>query len=348
MKKIRKSPLSIRPGSCILDTGSLDCIKGVDFIMKKEHFTFLSNDHVTLIHGVRWVPEGEIRAILQISHGMVEFVERYDEFAAFLADQGILVTGNDHLGHGESIRTKDDYGYFAEKNGNVILIKDIHRLRRMTEEAYPSLPYFLLGHSMGSFLARQYLCGYGRGLAGAIIMGTGYHSRAEILMALMLTKGMAKVKGWRYRSRLIDILAFGGYAASQKKRRTDRDWLTKDEKIVDAYIADERCQFMFTLNAYYSMFQGLYKLTFPDYLANMPKGLPILFTSGAQDPVGQNGKGVLKVYAGLGETGMRNVDLRLYPGDRHEILNELDRRKVYEDIAGWMNKQLEKADRQKD
>lgn len=308
--------------------------------MKKEHFTYLSNDHATLIHGVRWIPEGEIRAILQISHGMVEFVERYDAFALYLAGQGILVTGNDHLGHGESIRTREDYGYFAEKNGNVVLIKDIHRLRRMTEETYPNIPYFLLGHSMGSFLVRQYLCGYGRGLAGAIIMGTGYHSRAEVLAGMLLTKMMANSKGWRYRSRLIDSLAFGGYALSQKKRRTDRDWLTKDEKIVDDYIADERCQFMFSLNAYYNMFLGLYKLTFSDYLSNMPKGLPILFTSGAQDPVGKNGKSVLKLYTDFKRIGMRNVDLRLYPGDRHEILNELDREKVYDDILGWMESKM--------
>ncbi|MGN0275896.1 MAG: alpha/beta fold hydrolase [Hominisplanchenecus sp.] len=308
--------------------------------MKKEHFTYLSNDHATLIHAVRWIPEGEIRAVLQISHGMVEFVERYDAFAAYLAGQGILVTGNDHLGHGESIRTKEDYGYFAEENGNVVLIKDIHRLRRMTEEAWPNVPYFLMGHSMGSFLVRQYLCGYGRGLNGAIIMGTGYHPRAEVLAGMTLTKTMAKTKGWRYRSRLIDSLAFGGYALSQKKRRTDRDWLTKDEKIVDDYIADERCQFMFTLNAYYNMFLGLYKLTFADYLSNMPKGLPVLFTSGAQDPVGKNGKGVLKVYTDFKESGMRNVDLRLYPGDRHEILNELDREKVYSDILEWIEARI--------
>lgn len=304
--------------------------------MTKQHFTYLSSDHVTFIHAVRWIPDGEIRGILQISHGMVEFVERYEDFAAYLTEKGILVTGNDHLGHGESVRTKEDYGYFAKDNGNMALVRDIHRLRKMTEELYPDIPYFLLGHSMGSFLARQYLCVYGQGLSGAVIMGTGYHARTEIMAALGITKALAGVKGWHHRSRVVDLLAFGGYNRGQRHPRTDRDWLTKDEKIVDAYIADERCQFMFTLNAYYNMFLGLYKLTLPDYLANMPKKLPVLFVSGADDPVGNYGKGVRKVCGDFRKMGMRHVELRLYPGDRHEILNETDREDVYRDIGGWL------------
>lgn len=307
----------------------------------KQHMEFLSNDHITLIHAVKWMPEGEVKAILQISHGMCEFVERYGEFAEYLADRGIMVVGNDHLGHGESVRSEKEYGYFAEENGNCTLIRDLHRLRKMIQEDYPQTPYFLLGHSMGSFLARQYICCFGKGLSGAIIMGTGYHSRNTARLGMMVCKALAKMKGWHYRSGLVDSMAFGGYNRGLKNPRTDKDWLTKDEKIVDAYLADERCAFRFTLNAYYNMFLGLYKIETESYLEKMPKKLPVLFVAGGDDPVGACGKGVLRVYGRFKELGMKNVKCRLYPGDRHEILNETDREKVYSEIYTWLSECLE-------
>lgn len=307
----------------------------------KQHMEFLSNDHITLIHAVKWMPEGEVKAILQISHGMCEFVERYGEFAEYLADRGIMVVGNDHLGHGESVRSEKEYGYFAEENGNCTLIRDLHRLRKMIQEDYPQTPYFLLGHSMGSFLARQYICCFGKGLSGAIIMGTGYHSRNTARLGMMVCKALAKMKGWHYRSGLVDSMAFGGYNRGLKNPRTDKDWLTKDEKIVDAYLADERCAFRFTLNAYYNMFLGLYKIETESYLEKMPKKLPVLFVAGGDDPVGACGKGVLQVYGRFKELGMKNVKCRLYPGDRHEILNETDREKVYSEIYTWLSECLE-------
>lgn len=308
----------------------------------RQHIQFLSNDHITLIHAVKWMPEGEVKAILQISHGMCEFVERYDAFAEYLAGRGIMVVGNDHLGHGESIRSKKEYGYFAEENGNCTLVRDLHRLRRMVQEDYPKVPYFLLGHSMGSFLARQYICCFGKGLAGAVIMGTGNHSANTAKLGMLVCRALAKVKGWHYRSRLVDSMAFGGYNRGLKNPRTDKDWLTKDEKIVDAYLADERCTFRFTLNAYYNMFLGIYKLASENYLKKMPKNLPVLFVAGAEDPVGACGKGVMQVYARFKELGMRDVKCRLYPGDRHEILNETDREKVYSEIYTWIMECLEK------
>lgn len=307
----------------------------------RQHIQFLSNDHITLIHAVKWMPEGEVKAILQISHGMCEFVERYDEFAEYLANRGIMVVGNDHLGHGESVRSKAEYGYFAEESGNCTLIRDLHRLRKMVQEDYPQTPYFLLGHSMGSFLARQYICCFGKGLSGAVIMGTGYHSGNTAKMGMIVCRILAKMKGWHYRSRLVDSMAFGGYNRGLKNPRTDKDWLTKDEKIVDAYLADERCTFRFTLNAYYNMFLGLYKVASESYLEKMPKNLPVLFVAGGDDPVGACGKGVMKVYSQFKEMGMRNVKCRLYPGDRHEILNETDRDKVYSEIYTWLSECLE-------
>lgn len=308
--------------------------------MKKVHIQYLSHDHKTLIHAVRWIPDQEVKGILQISHGMVEFIERYEEFAEYMTKRGFLVTGNDHLGHGESIRSKEQYGFFNEKNGNTVLLLDLYQLQRKTKELYPNVPYFLLGHSMGSFLARQYLCLYGKELDGAIIMGTGYHSRFEAKLGMRLTKMIAAVKGWEYRSKFVNALAFGSYNRKFRPARTDKDWLTKDEKIVDGYINDERCQFLFTLNGYYNLFFSLAKLSNKDYIQKMPKNLPVLFVSGEDDPVGNFGKGVKKVVDTFKENGMKRVSCKMYPNDRHEILNELDRKKIYQDLYEWIQKTM--------
>lgn len=304
--------------------------------MKKEEFCFKSSDGKTSIHAVKWIPEGEVKAILQISHGMVEYIERYEEFAAHLAVRGILTAGHDHLGHGHSIGSEEDFGYFADEQGNTKLLRDINEMRKGLQKEYPDVPYFLLGHSMGSFLARQYICVYGQGLSGAVIMGTGYQPKALTVTGMALTKVMAALKGWRYRSRLIDSMAFGSYNKKFEPARTDKDWLSRNEENVDAYKKEKRCSFMFTLNGYYNLFLSLYKLSCRDYVARMPQELPVFFVSGEDDPVGGFGNGVKKVYAQFEKLGMKNMSIKLYPDDRHEILNELDRDIVYEDITKWI------------
>lgn len=306
----------------------------------KEELGFMSQDGRTIIHAIKWIPDGQVKAVLQIAHGMVEFIERYEDFANFLAKQGVLVAGNDHLGHGSSVRAKEYYGYFAKKNGNITLIRDIHQLRLKIQKENTGFPYFMLGHSMGSFLIRQYLCCYGEGLAGAVIMGTGYHIRAEARAGMILSNIMAKKYGWMHRSTIVDNLAFGGYNRKFTPARTSRDWLTRDEKIVDEYLADERCQFMFTLNGYYNLFFSLFKLTFNEYLDRMPKDLPVFFVSGECDPVGNFGKGVQKVIDSFEEAGMKQITCRLYPSARHEILNELDKACVYRDVLFFIEQYL--------
>lgn len=307
--------------------------------MRKEHFTYPSHDGITNIHAIRWIPEGNVRAVLQISHGMVEFIDRYDAFAAYLTENGIAVTGNDHLGHGSSVRSEKQYGYFAQKDGNKTLLADIHRLRRITGKSYPETPYFLLGHSMGSFLARQYLCIHGEGLRGAIIMGTGYQPRIAAQFGMAASWLMARVTGWEYRSRLIDSLAFGGY--NRRFGRPDgKEWLSRNEENVRWYQGEKLCNFRFTLNAYYNLFYSVYTLTYPDLLERMPKELPVLFVSGGDDPVGQLGCGVQRVYGQFLALGMTDVSCRLYPKDRHEILNESDRETVYGDILRWILERL--------
>lgn len=302
----------------------------------KKEFFLDSNDNKTKLHVVMHIPSVEPVAILQISHGMVEFIDRYDEFAKYLNEYGIIVIGNDHLGHGASVTSKENFGYFAEKNGNRILIDDLHRVTKYAKSEYKNLPYFLLGHSMGSFYARQYVCDYGYELDGAIIMGTGNQPLCAALAGIVLTWIMAIFKGWKYRSSFIDKMAFGGYNKRFNPSRTDKDWLSKDESKVDEYLADERCTFVFTLNAYNNMFKGIARLHKRKILKKMPKDLPLFVVAGNDDPVGNFGKGVRIFYEKLKRIGMKNISLKLYPNDRHEILNETDRQDVYEDIKNWI------------
>lgn len=309
--------------------------------MRKEEFKFRSTSDVCDIRAVRYVPDGEVKAILQISHGMQEFIDRYEKFAEYLCDKGYLVTGNDHLGHGGSVNSKDDWGYFADKDGNRALIEDLYELTKLTKQAYPNIPYMLLGHSMGSFYARQYICEYGNELDAAIIMGTGHQPLPVVQAGMAACRIFAIGKdGWRHRSRAVNAMAFGAYNKKFEPARTSVDWLTKDEKIVDWYLNEPRCTFMFTLNGYYNMFLGISRLHDKNLLNNIPKDLPILFVSGQDDPVGDFGKGVEAACKSVKDVGCKRVDMKLYPGDRHEILNELDRQQVYEDLYQWMQDKI--------
>lgn len=303
--------------------------------MKKEELSFNSFNGKTLIRAMRYIPEGEVKAILQIAHGMVEFIDRYESFAEYLCSKGILVTGNDHLGHGGSVESRDDWGYFGD-NGNEILIEDMYSLTKLTKEQYPDKPYFLLGHSMGSFYARQYLTCHGDELTGAIIMGTGMEDLNKIKAGMFLCKLMASIKGWRYRSSFVNNMSFGAYNKKFEPARTKVDWLTKDESIVDWYLKEPRCTFAFTLNGYYQMFKGISSLYDKEKLNRIPKQLPVFFVSGKDDPVGSFGKEVEKSVESLKEAGIENIKLKLYPDDRHEILNETDKEVVYQDIYDWL------------
>ena len=272
----------------------------------RDEFYFPSKDGNTEIHTIEWKPEGEVRAVLQICHGMVEYIKRYDEFAQFLCEKGFYVVGNDHLGHGKSVQSKSEYGFFEKKYGNACVLGDIHTLRQRTVKKYPEMPYFMLGHSMGSSLLRQYIQMYGNGLSGVVLMGVVTdHRRSSLLFVKQLCRLMAAVRGWHYRSRMVDELVTGSFNKKFKPSVTRADWITSDKEHLDAYVTDPLCSFMFTVNAYYSMMAGMLGMQKKENISMIPKSLPVLFVSGAEDPVGNFGKGVRKVCEIYKSAGLR-------------------------------------------
>lgn len=309
--------------------------------MIKKKFGFLSSDRKTKIHAVRWEPDqGEIQGILQISHGMVEYVERYEDFAEYLTKQGFLVVGNDHLGHGASVLHQGYWGYFAPAHGSDLVVKDLHRLRRHMQKNYPKVPYFMLGHSMGSFLLRKYLSRYGAGLSGAIIMGTGTQPDAAVIFGKAVCWLGACLKGWTYRSKLVQQLAFSGNNRRFEGEGVSNSWLTKDQQIVDAYNKEPRCTFQFTLNGFYNLFDTIHYINQKKNIESIHKNLPLFLVSGEDDPVGNYGTGVKKACQIYKRAGIKDISMKLYPSDRHEILNELDRKTVYQNIYEWMRNYL--------
>lgn len=302
--------------------------------MKKE-FYYPSRDGETQIHAIEWIPEGEVIAVLQLCHGMAEHIERYHEFAEFMSAHGCYVVGHDHLGHGKSVTSEKKLGYFHEPEGNACVIADIQQLRIQTTKYYPNVPYFMMGHSMGSFLLRQYLGLYSGGLAGAIIMGTGEQPDVILRAGKAVCKLLAILRGWDYCSKFVHNLAVGVY-----EKKLGVGWLSKNEENVKAYEADPLCGFVFTVNAYYEMFTGMQKMNQQERKEKTSKTLPMFFVAGKEDPVGNYGKGVENIYNRYKDCGYQNVTLKLYQGDRHEILNELDREKVFVDILRWLEKNI--------
>lgn len=303
--------------------------------MTKKEFTFPSTDGRTKIHAISWAPVGEVKAVLQILHGMVEYIDRYHEFATYLAKQGICVVGHDHLGHGQSVNNKGEYGYFPLPDGNKLVVGDIHKLRLMTEKEYPNVPYFMMGHSMGSFLLRQYLTMHSDGLAGAVIMGTGHQPKIILQAGQLVCKLTAMFKGWKCRSQLVNNLSFGSYNKKFEPAETSKDWITSYKPIRDKYVSDPLTSFTFTVGGYYQMFEGMKVLDTKGSVDKIRKDLPVFFVAGADDPVGEFGKTVQLVFEKYKNAGIQDVSIKLYEGDRHEILNETDREQVYEDLYHW-------------
>lgn len=310
--------------------------------MVKEEFYYDSRDKKSRLHAVRYTPDDKdnIRCIVQIVHGMAEYVERYEEFARFLTDRGFVVVGEDHMGHGKSVDGEGRYGYFCEQDPATVLVRDVHRLKKATAALFPNIPYVMVGHSMGSFITRNYMFRYGAGIDGAVIMGTGMQPKAVLVLSRFLAAVQGIIFGSEKKGKLLDKLAFGSYNRHVTNPQTPFDWLSRDAERVNQYLNDPMCGFVFTINGFQTLFELISRLCHPENLERIPKKLPVFLLSGDADPVGDYGKGVRKAYISLRAVGLEDIKVKLYEGGRHELLNETNRQDVMQDVYNWIEKKV--------
>lgn len=304
--------------------------------MKEFRFPSCDGEHQVYVR--QWLPDGPVRGVVQIAHGVAEHIQRYDPFMEFLAEQGFVAAGNDHLGHGRTANDEEDLGYFGQERGWNKVVGDIHRLHQRLKAQWPEVPVFLFGHSMGSFLSRTYAILNGEDLDGLILCGTGHQPKAMVTAGLTAAKLEIRRNGPASRSQMLQDLAFGGYNRDFDEVRTENDWLSRDPDAVDAYEEDPWCGFLPTAGLFHELMRGIGFVTDMGNIRRMPKDLPVLFISGAADPVGENGKGVLRAYAAFIQAGMQDAAVKLYPGARHELLNEWNRQDVCTDVLCWLER----------
>ena len=301
-----------------------------------KEISYPSSDGLHSIHAEIYIPlKKEIRGIVAIAHGMVDYVERYKPLAEFLTGEGYIVAGNDHLGHGKSVSSPDEFGYFAKKDGWSYVVDDVYKMNKYLRSNYPGLPLTLLGHSMGSFIARIYAERYPHSISGLIIHGTA-GPNPVLPLGKALAALISLLRGERHRSKLLKSLSTGAYNKRFPKEEGINAWLSrKTEAIIDKD-KDERGAFTFTASGYRDLFRFLGKANSKEWFKKYPKTMPTLVVSGEDDPVGGYGKGVSHVYKKLLISGAEKVDLKLYEGARHELYNETNADEIFRDLAVWL------------
>lgn len=294
------------------------------------------------IHVYVWTPDPEVpvKGVIQVAHGMAETALRYERLALFLTDRGYAVYANDHRGHGKTAGSLERVGILAEDRGFFRMIEDMSTLTQMIREKHPEVPVCLLGHSMGSFAAQGYIIDHGADLDGVVLVGSNGKNGWMLTLAKWIVGREVKKNGRDARIQRLNDLFFGSYNKAFQPNRTDFDWLSRDEAEVDAYIDDPYCGAVFTAGFYEDLVAGFDYIEAPEHMARVPKSLPIFIIAGAEDPVGHQGKGLKKLQAAYRGHGLEDVTLKLYPGARHEILNELNRDEVMADIVAWLEAHL--------
>lgn len=291
------------------------------------------------IHGCRWEPEGEPVAVLQIVHGLGEHCGRYDHFASFMAGQGFLVVAADHMGHGGSVSEELPYGHF--EGGWFKAVGDVIRLLKTTRLEYPDLPYILLGHAMGASMVRTLLAQYPKsGVSAAILCGSSWVHRGILNSGIAAAAVVGKMQGFDKSSQKLTESWYNGYNRRIEHQRTSFDWLCRNSRVVDRFLADAGCFHVMTAGLVRDVLTGMKYNQEPENMARMRNDLPILAISGGDDPAGGYGEGVKKMVQGFTRAGMEDVTMRLYPLCRHELLHELNREEIYGHILSWIQKQV--------
>lgn len=304
--------------------------------MKTQTYSFLSADGKHRIQALCWLPSEPAKAIIQINYGMAEYADRYKDVARYFTNAGYIVACHDYLGHGRSIRSPKELGYFGE-NGAENLVTDSHTYTLLLKIKYPDLPVFILGHSMGSLITEQYLSRYWYEVQGAILMGCVAAPKilTTIWPAIQLR---AKIRG-HYPDHLLNALAFGPYNWHFEHRELF-SWLSRDQAAVARYKADPMLGFTFTTNGFLTLFHLVLDQEKQTWMQQLPKNFPILLTAGTQDAVGDFGVAIARLDTGLSKQKLTEVTKKEWPKSRHELFFELDTPKVEDFIKQWLAQQL--------
>lgn len=308
--------------------------------MKKENY-FLSSDGKTMIHYTMWYPEKRIRGVIQLTHGMTEYMENYNEFAEFLCENDFFVAGHDQLGHGHSVKSSNELGHFINKNSVDILVEDMYNLMKKVRSEYPDMPYFLFGHSFGSFLSRIFAGTYGNKLSGLILTGTGNADIKKVKHALKLIRAIRITKKADYRSSLVQKTLFTSYSERIENPENMHEWICRDEKSIEDYLNDPLNNYVYTLNGFSTLLYAVLKMQEERVFEDTPEKLPILMMSGSEDPVGNYGEKVLEVCNLYKEHKVKDVTLKIYKGARHNILMEINKKGVMKDCMEWILNKLD-------
>lgn len=288
-----------------------------------------------------WLPKQPPRGLVHLVHGIGEHMGRYDSFATFLSEQGYAVFGCDAPGHGKTARTPEEQGFFAEKNGWMQTVDCLTDLAQSRKQLNPELPFFLFGHSIGSFLVRTIMIDSPDLADGILLSGTGQPPHRQLSFAEKVLSGAVSLLGATAKSERMENLVMGNLKRQFSPARTTKDWLSRDPAVVDQYVADPLCDFTPTVSLLRDMIDGLLYIGNPTFLKNINPDTPVFLFSGAEDPVGERGAGVERVYDSLVAAGCNDVEMLLYPEGRHEMLNEINHEEVYQDILTWLNEKME-------